>query len=297
MSDLIDKALIIQFSDNLRYESQQIKARLRPYVQVKPMIGDVFAYDGLGDVEAREVSGRVQTTQFDNIDHLRRKISRRRFVVTLPIDKMDKLGVLIEPQSEYARACIHAMERVFDRVGVEALFASVSTGRDFETTVTFASDGGKTVDATSGLTYQKLLEIHENWIDADVGNDISETMVFAIAGEEHTSLMGEAELISGDYTRNFVVNKGSITNAMGLDLVKFAAGARTPILPLVGGDRNCFAMTSRALCYGLSQDMQITIKDRPDLVNVNQVQISGILGAVRTEGVHVQKVTTTTVFT
>ena len=120
-NDNIDNALIIQFSDQLRHESQQIRARLRPYVQVKPMIGDVFAYDGLGDVEAREVAGRVQATVFDDIDHLRRKITRRRFVVTLPIDKMDDLGVLIKPQSEYAQACIKAMERVFDRVGVDAL--------------------------------------------------------------------------------------------------------------------------------------------------------------------------------
>ena len=293
MSDTIDKAMIIQFSDNLRHESQQIKARLRPYVQVKPMIGDVFAFDGLGDVEAREVAGRVQATVFDDIGHLRRKITRRRFVVTLPIDKMDKLGVLCEPQSEYARACITAMERVFDRVGVDALFATVSTGRDFETDVTFANDGTNTVTATAGLTYEKLLEIHQFWIDADVGNDISENMVFAITGDEHTALMGEAELISGDYSRQFVVDKGSIVNAMGLDLVKFAANARSPILPVSSGVRSCFAMTSRGLCYGLSQDMEITIKDRPDLVNVNQVQISGILGAVRTEGAHVQKVTTT----
>lgn len=292
-NDKIDKHLIIQFSDLLRHESQQIRARLRPWVQIKPMIGDVFAYDGLGDVEAREASGRINTTIFDDIDHLRRKITRRRFVVTLPIDKMDELGVLINPQGEYAIACIRAMERVFDRVGVDALFATVSTGRDFETDVTFANDGAFTVTATNGLTYDKLLEIHQNWIDADVGNDIEEAMVFAISGDEHTALMKETELISGDFSRNFVVDKGSMVQAAGLNLVKFAGNAREPVLPVSAGVRSCFAMTSRGLCYGLSQDMEITIKDRPDLVNVNQVQITGILGAVRTEGVHVQKVTTT----
>ncbi|MCP4990975.1 MAG: hypothetical protein GY928_34490 [Colwellia sp.] len=279
----------------MRHESQQIQARLRPFVQVKPMIGDVFAYDGLGDVEAREVAGRVQTTVFDDIDHLRRKISRRRFVVTLPIDRMDALGVLIQPQSEYAQACIKAMERVFDRVGVEALFADVATGRDFETTVTFASDGGKTVDCTStGITYAKLLEIHENWIDTDVGTEIQEHMVLSVTGEEHTDLMNETELTSGDYSRQYVVDRGTVQMATGIQVIKFAADAREPILPVSAGSvRSCFAITTRALCYGLSQDMEISIKDRPDLVNVNQVQITGILGAVRTEGVHAQKVTTT----
>ncbi len=289
----IDKALIIEFSAMLHQESQQIKARLRPFVNIKPMSGDVFAYDGLGDVEAREVSGRVQATVFDDIDHLRRKISRRRFVVTLPVDDMDVRGVLINPEGEYASACIKAMERVFDRVGFDAVFASVETGRDFETTVTYANDGGFTVTATGGLVYDDLITIQENWIDADVGNDVQESMILCITGDEHTALMKETELISGDFSRSFVVDKGSISTAAGLQLIKFAANARQPVIPVNSGVRDCLAMTTRGLCYGLSKEMSITLKDRPDLVDVKQVQITGILGAVRTEGVLVQKVQTT----
>ena len=289
----IDVAQITQFSDELHLKSQQIKARLRPFARIKPMIGDLFAYDGLGDVEAQEVAGRVQPTVFQDIDHLRRKIKRRRFVVTLPIDDMDAKGVLINPDSEYATACVRAMERVFDRVGVDALFASVNTGRDFENTVTYATDGGFTVNATAGLTYEKLLEISQNWIDVDVGNDMPETKVLGISGDEHTALMKESELISGDFSRQFVVDKGEITMAAGLILLKFAANARVPILSVTSGTRDCFAITSRTLCYGLSKSVQVTLKDRSDLVDVKQVQIVGILGAVRTEGVLAQKVQTT----
>lgn len=289
----IDKALIIQFSAMLQVKAQQIKARLRSFVRIKPMTGDVFAFDGLGDVEAVEVFGRVQSTVFNDIDHLRRKIVRRRFVVTLPIDDSDVRGVLINPQGEYAGACIKAMERVFDRVGVSAMFADVKTGRDFETTVTYSNDGGFTVNATAGLTYEKLLEIQQNWIDADVGNDIPVKKVMGISGDEHTALMKETELISGDFTRQIVVDNGEIVRAAGIELVKFAANARTPVLAVSGGTRDCFAMTTLALCYGLSKEMKITIKDRPDLIDVTQVQIIGILGAVRTEGVQMQKVQTT----
>ncbi len=289
----IDKALITQFSDELHIKSQQIKARLKPFARIKPMRGDLFAYDGLGDVEAQEVSGRIQPTVFQDIDHLRRKIKRRRFVVTLPIDDMDVRGVLINPDSEYATACIRAMERVFDRVGVDALFASVETGRDFEVSVSYATDGGFTVDATAGLTYEKLLEIQQNWIDADVGNDVPEQKVLGLSGDEHTALMKETELISGDFSRQFVVDKGEIVMAAGLQIIKFAGNARVPILNVAGGTRDCFAITNRTLCYGLSKNMQITLKDRSDLVDVKQVQIVGILGAVRTEGVLAQKVQTT----
>lgn len=289
----IDKALIIQFSAMLQIKAQQIKARLRPFVRIKAMTGDVFAFDGLGDVEAVEVFGRVQATTFQDIDHLRRKIVRRRFVVTLPIDDSDVRAVLINPQGEYAGACIKAMERVFDRVGVSVLFANVATGRDFETTVTYANDGGFTVNATAGLTYDKLLEIQQNWIDADVGNDVPVKKVMGISGDEHTALMKETELISGDFTRQIVVDNGEIVRAAGIELVKFAANARQPVLSVSAGTRDCFAMTTMALCYGLSKEMKITIKDRADLIDVTQVQIIGILGAVRTEGVQVQKVQTT----
>ena len=217
----IDANLITQFSDMLHVKAQQIRARLRPFVRIKPMVGDLFAYDGLGDVEAREVAGRSQPTVFDDIEHLRRKIRRRRFVVTLPIDDMDVRAVLLNPESEYAAACIKAMERVFDRVGVEALFATVSTGRDFGTDVTFANDGGFTVDATAGFTYEKLLEIKQNFIDADVGNDLPETIVIGISGDEHTALMKETELTSGDFSRQFVIDKGEIIRAVGSEIIKF----------------------------------------------------------------------------
>jgi len=290
----IDNNLIIQFADMLHVRAQQIRARFRPFVRIKQMTGDIFAYDGLGSIEAQEVQGRVQPTVFNEIDHNRRKIKRRRFVVTLPIDDSDVRALLIDPESEYAEACIRAMERVFDRVGSDAAFADVETGRDFATTVTASADGVVTVDATAGLTYVKLLEIKQNWIDEDVGTDLNETFVLAISGDEHTDLMQETELTSGDFTRAFVVEQGEIVKAVGINLVVFAANAPDPILNVTGGGvRENIAFAGRGLCYGISKDMTIKIQDRPDFIDTKQVQITGILGAVRTEGVLVQQVNTT----
>lgn len=291
--ETIDNVLTTQFSDMLHVKAQQIRARTRQFVQIKQMTGDLYAYDGLGSIEAQEVFGRIQKTEFSDIDHNRRKIARRRFSLTLPIDDMDVRGVLLNPEGEYAGASIRAMERVFDRVVSGSMFADVNTGRDFDNTVTFAADGGFTVDATAGLTYEKLLEIKQNFIDADVGNDIPETIYMGISGDEHTALMKETELTSGDFSRQFVVDKGEIVRAVGIELVRFAANAQTPILTVSGGVRSCFAASTRGTCVGLSKEMTLKIQDRPDYVDVKQVQINFILGAVRTEGVLVQKVNTT----
>ena len=292
-SGSIDNVMITQFSDLLHVAAQQIPSRLRGHVITKMMTGDVYAYDGLGIVEAREVDGRVVPTVFDEISFNRRKIARRRFVITLPIDASDTRGILINPEGEYAGACAKAMNRRFDRVGVEAAFANVSTGRDFDTAVTFANDGGSTVNATAGTTYEKLLELRKNFTNEEVGTDLQEQFMLLITGTEEEALMKELELTSGDFSRQFVVDQGRIARAAGVDLVVYGADVTTPMLSVTAGTRDCIGMTGRSLCYGISKDISINIKDRPDFVETKQVQIIGQWGAVRTEGVLMQKFQTT----
>jgi len=292
--ELIDNALVIQFSDKVHVAAQQIKARLRPFVEIRPMSGEVFAYDGLGPIEAQEVIGRQQPVSFSDINHLRRKISRRRFALTLPIDAADVRGMLLNPQGEYAQACARAMERVFDRIVVSALFAAVLTGRDMGTSVTAATDGVVTVTATAGLTYAKLLEINKNFIDAEVGNDMPEKIVMGLAGNEYSALMQEVELISRDFSQNYLVDAGRLQQLVGINIVQFAGGVTKPILDVSASNvRSCFAMSTRGVCVGMSKEMSINVTPRPDLIETTQVQIVFDLGAVRTEGVLVQKVTTT----
>lgn len=289
----IDAALVTQFSDRVHVAAQQMSARLRSRVQVKPMSGDLFAYDGLGPVEAIEQIGRYQAVQFSDITHSRRKIARRRFTLALPIDASDVRGALISPESEYPRACAMAMERVFDRIVVEAAFASVLTGRDFGTTVTFANDDGDTINATAGTTYEKLLEATRLFIDDDVDVDNKESMFLAITGDEHEDLMLETELVSGDFTRQYAIEKGRMVNAAGYDLVHFAGAATDPILSVASGTRDCVIASSRAMCVGMSKEVSITVEPRPDLIETKQVLLVFELGAVRTEGKLIKKFQTT----
>jgi hypothetical protein len=289
----IDNGLVIQFSDMVHQEAQQTVSRLMPYAVLKQMTGDLWAYDGLGRVEAREVAGRVAPANFDSINHFRRKISRRRFVVNLPIDGSDVRGALLDQNSEYAKAVASAMQRQYDRVIYDAAFADVKTGRDFETTVTATNDGVLTVDATAGLTYEKLLEIRQGFWNNDVGLQQNERIFGTISGKENTQLMGETELTSGDFTRELVVDQGIITKGVGMEFVPFAASAPNPILTVSGAERFLLFAASRALCVGMSKEMSIKVQERNDYIETTQVQVVAELGAVRTEGVLLQKVRVT----
>lgn len=289
----IDNALTIEFSSMVHEAAQQQISRYRPYVKVLQMSGDVWAYDGLGTVEMRELQGRNPKVVFDDIDHLRRKITRKRFGLVLPIDASDVRGSLLNPQNNYAAAVSKAATRQYDRVIQAAAFADVLTGRDFGTTVTAANDGVLTVDATAGLTYEKLLEIKQNFMDNDVGVDQGERLVIGHTGAEHTRLMRENELTSGDFSRNFVVDKGTITQALGMDLVSFAANAASPIIPVASSQRQLIAMSDRAIALGISKEMSIKIQERNDYHETTQVIVEMEIGAVRTEGKLIQKVSVT----
>ncbi len=291
--DTINTQLTTQFTDRMHVIAQQKKSRAQKASIVLPIKGDRFAYDGLGSVEARELTGRFNQTQFDDIEFFRRRIARRRFVVTLPVDEWDVEAMLTNPTSQLAKQCVMAMNRVKDRLITEAALASVLTGRDFETTVTAATDGVTTVNATGGLTLAKLLEVKQNWIDNEVNNDEDMEEFFFITGDEHTTMLQITELTSGDYSHQFAVEKGKIQHAVGMNVVKFGASVTKPALSVASGTRSCIAMAQGGVALGVARDIRVTVKDRPDYVDTMQIQVTGVFGAVRTEGVLVQEVTTT----
>lgn len=288
----IDQAMVTQFSDMVHIEAQQMKSRLKPYIKYKPMTGDRWAYDRLGEAADREVTGRNVPIVFDDVNHTRRLIPRKRYHIALPIDNYDKLGMLIEPGSEYVKLITMALYRRLDRVVAQAALASVQTGRDFENTITAATDGVLTVDATGGFAYADLLAINRNFTNNDVGNDYPVKKALLMTGTEEEDLMALNELTSGDFSRDFAIERGELVRGAGLDFVKFGANAVSPILA-TPSTRSCIAMAEGAICVGVSKEIDIKIQERPDLVDTYQVVASYYLGAVRTEGKLVQQVDTT----
>lgn len=293
MTANISTALVTQFSDQVHVNAQQMRSRLRDKVEVKPVSGEDFAYDGIGDLEAIEITQRHQKTQGQDIAHTRRQIKMREFRATIYLDRKDSLETLIDPQRQYSMAVARAMFRKFDAIAIEAALASVKTGKDFGTTVTAADDGVLTVDATGGTTYAKLKELNTNFMNNDVGNDLPEDIFLAITGDEHDDLLSLTELTSGDYVRDYAVEDGRLARALGMQLVPFASNASNPILTVSGGTRDCVAASTRGICVGMSKELEVEVDKRPDLNNLTQVQSSMFLGGVRTEGVLVQKFQTT----
>lgn len=286
-----DTVQITEFNAALDVQEQQMTSRLLPYAIRKPISGDDFAYDGITEVQAYHANGRNPDIQPVEASFTRRKMSRDRVVVTLLVDNKDVRGMLTDPQSQLAQLCIAAVERETDRVIYDALFSSVYTGRNFGTTVTASSDGVTEVDASAGFTYEKLLEIRANFIDAEVGNQGVVPIAIGITGDEHTDLMSEIELTSGDYTSQYVISKGIITNALGMDLIAFGGGSSItdPILE-IDTYRYSFALAAKGVALGISLERKVEVKDYPTKIETSIINVIKELGAVRTAGVRVQKI-------
>jgi len=293
MTQQIDNATAIKFADQVHVNGQQQRTRLRSRVTVVPMSTRDMSVDTLDSLEAVEITSRHQKTQGQDIVHGRRRLRMREFRCTIYLDNADEITVLTDPERNYSMAVAKAMYRQFDRIVVDAAFADVYTGKDMTTLVTASSDGVKTVDATAGSTYDKLLELGQNFIDYEIGTEIEEDQTLCITGDEHTDFLQEQKLTSGDYSRDFASEKGKIIKAAGFDLIHFGGKVANPMLPVASTVRSCLAFASGGIHVGLAKDAEIYVDIRADLNRAKQVQAVLMMGAVRKEGARVQKFNTT----
>lgn len=285
-----DTVQITEFNAALDVQEQQMTSRLLPYAKRTTISGDDFAYDGLTEVQSYRANGRNPDIQPSQVTFLRRKMSRERIVVTLMVDQRDVRGMLTDPKGDLANLCIAALERETDRIIYDALFATVLTGRNFGTSVSYTTDGVASVDATAGFTYEKLLEIKANFIDAEVGEAGQVPVSIGISGDEHTDLLSEIELTSGDYSSQYAIDKGTITSGLGMNFIPFGAGVTDPILETVAAERISFALAQGGVVFGTSLERKVEVKDNPLKIETAIINVIKEVGAVRTQGVRVQRV-------
>lgn len=292
---------ITAFDTVVQHEFQQMSSKLYPYVKVEPLNANQMTIDGMGSVEMKEANGRYASIVFDQVDHTRRGLNRTEYAVDLPIDAKDARAILENQAAEYAKVIVAATQRQIDRIISGSFFADVTlwtTNSDgvsvpYATPLTFANDGGQTIDAKSGLTYAILVKSKRLYVNSDV--DIDNNMfIFAGTGDEMDALMNEDKFINSFYTKQTVVDDGNITQAAGFKTLFFASGASKPVIGLdASGYRECATFIAQGITLGVNKEVTISFKDRPDLRNVQQVSATLSMGAVRNKAGVVQKIQTT----
>ena len=110
-----------QYSNNVTMLSQQMGSLLRNAVDVETVKGKNAFFEQIGEVTAQVRTSRHSDTPQLDTPHSRRRVSLADYEWADLIDDQDKIRMLIDPTSSYAKAAAAAMGRSMDDVIITAL--------------------------------------------------------------------------------------------------------------------------------------------------------------------------------
>ena len=278
MSTQVTTAFVQQYSANVQMLSQQMGSRLRDAVRVENVVGKNAFIDQIGSATAAlRTSRHADTPQMDT-PHDRRRLSLADYEYADLVDDQDKVRMLIDPTSSYARAAAAAMGRAMDDVIITAATGTANTGE--------TGSGSATLDATlnsvgsassnDGLTLAKLREAKRKMDLNDV--DPSIPRYIAVGPKQIEDLLGDTTVTSSDFNTVKALVQGELDTFMGF---RFIMSNR---LTVDSNDiRKCFAWAEDGLTLGVGKDISARIDERADKGYATQVYYCMSIGSVRME--------------
>lgn len=303
MANTIAPAMLQTFEKSFHVAAQQKQTLLSGSGVVKYLTpdGKTNNYASMEAFELTEVSGQNPNKSYGDYTTSNRQMTKRRFTKTIYIDDKDDVDELIaDPTSYLVQGLVYAKNRVIDRIIAAAASGAVLIGAPnaTPTSTSAASDGVKTVDATSGLDYTDIQTITQNFINNNLTIDEIRGSILAISGQENTALMGQEKFINNDYLNGSAVNAGIINNA-GIYKTALFAGSVTggttvsnPVLGESGTTRTCLVLAPQSILVSMKLN-DLRIEKSYAKVGSNEVTIDLWINAMRSEGKRVQLLTTT----
>jgi len=311
MSVQITTAMVDMFSANVMHLAQQKESRLRQFCRQETQRGEKQSYDRIGTKEAQLKSGRHSSVNYQDTPHSRRWVSVQTYYDADMVDREDKLRVIQNPESEYAKAIGAALGRKTDSVIIGAALGTAYTGRSGASTASLANANKiaafvSTENTGSGLNVDTLRAVRKKFKQNEACRD-DEKLIFVCAAEQVDNLLGETQTTSSDYAAIKALVDGDVNYFMGFTFVRTellpfttadvtynvnngSVGAGTGTLSATEG-RRCFAMTNKSgvLC-AMGPGVQGKIDPLPQMHYAHQVYAAIDIGAVRMEEVQVVEV-------
>jgi hypothetical protein len=304
MSFEITTNFVQQFRSNMAMLAQQRQSRFRNAVIFESVKGQTAWYDQVGTSEAQDMITRQGDTPLANTPHRRRRIDLGPRNWADLIDNVDKVRMLADPTSTYARAGNAAMNRKIDAVIANAFFATANTGGDGTTTVPFPSGNQIAVNSwaygtgsgNTGLTISKLIEAKVLLMGNEAVDDYDDQEVddlyLGVTAKQIGNLLATTEATSKDFnfeldsaTKQGLVS-GKIKRFMGFNLIRYEK------LPVDGsGYTRCPVWQKEGMYLGIAEDLTVArITERADKNHATQVYYEMVMGAARVEEARVAEI-------
>jgi hypothetical protein len=274
MSTQITTAFVNQFSANVAMLSQQMGSKLRNAVDVESVTGEKSYFDQIGSVAAVARASRHQDTPLLETPHSRRQVALTTYEWADLVDDSDRVRMLADPTSSYARAAAAAMGRAQDDVIITAMGGTAKTGKEGATSTTFTA-GQKIVHGSAGLTIAKLVSAKKLLDANDVDPSIKRYIV--VSPEQIEDLLNNTTVTSSDYNVVKALSQGDISSFVGFE---FIVSNR---LKDDGTSRLCYAWAQDGMKMAIGKDVMAKIDERADKSYSTQVYYCATFGATRME--------------
>lgn len=300
MSFTVTDAFVLQFTANVHYLAQQRASRLRNCVLEDTITSEAAYLEQVAPTTARKVLARHGDSPLMNTQHLRRRVAPYDYDWGDLVDKLDRVRLLIDPESTYARNAAFAMNRGVDDEIIGAFFGTAFTGHSGSTSLTWPNGNSESTptapagtqvavndwtygngSGNSGLTISKLVSAMVA-LDAAEGDEEEEERYAVIGAKQKGNLLATTEAT----LKEFGVAKedmaplrdGKIAKILGFELrhserllLNSSSQTRVP------------AFRKSAMGIGIAQDIEGQMAPRPDKRFSIYVYASMAVGASRLE--------------
>lgn len=295
MSFQITTAFVDQFKANILLLSQQKEAKLRVIARMEDVTGDTMFVERISATETQRMDSRHGDTPLVSTPHSRRKLTMADDNWADLIDNVDKLKMIIDPESTYAQNAVMAFNRTIDKTIITALGGDAFGGHKGSTTITnFASGECRLIEGdgtivTAGsdhsgtdetpLTIAKLLTCKQLLDDAEI--DDERQRYFLCNPFNINQLLNTTEVKSSDYNTVKALAQGQIDTYMGFKFIK------STLLSVNADDdatTECYAFAQGAIVLAISEEPTVRVSERDDKNYSTQVYVEMSMGATRVEG-------------
>jgi hypothetical protein len=277
MSSQITTAFVEQYSANIQMLSQQMGSLLRDAVRNESVVGKDAYFDQIGKVTAILKTSRHSDTPQIDTPHSRRRVSLADYEFADLIDQQDKVRLLIDPTSSYAKAAAYAMGRAMDDVIIAAALGSANTGVSGGTAV--ALPAGNIVAANTGGTGMNIAKLAAAKQILDAGDvDPSIKRHIVVSPTEIADLLNSTTVTSSDFNTVKALVQGEIDSFMGF---KFHVSNR--LVDNGAANTQCIAFAEDGILLGVGKDVTARIDERSDKSYATQVYYCQTIGATRME--------------
>jgi len=272
MSTQITTAFSQQFSTNVQLLSQQMGSILRAAVDEESVTGEKAFFDNVGASAAVKRTSRHQDTPLVETPHDRRMVTLETYEWADLIDEADKVQMLIDPTSTYARAAAAAIGRSMDDSIIAAATGSALTGKTGGTSTALTQT---IANGSADMTVAKLITAKKKLDDGSVDPSIPRHIV--VGPDQIEALLGTTSVTSSDFNTVKALVQGEIDTFMGF---KFHTSTR---LSKAGNIRKCFAFAEDGIKLAVGKDVTSEIERRADKSYSTQVFYCASFGATRME--------------